>query len=55
MSKTEGPKSGYNFPHFLPETPLERVTKTAISTPKSYEDHPRQVKYGSPPPLPPGY
>ena len=37
MSKTEGPKS-YHFPH---------------STPKSYDDHPRQVKYGSPPPPPP--
>ena len=27
-----------------------RVTKTTISTPKCYDNHPRRVKYGSPPP-----
>ena len=53
MSKTEGPKS-YYFPPFSSRDTLG-VTKTANSTPKSYDDHPRQVKYGSPPlPPPPG-
>ena len=36
---------------FLPDT--LKVTGFTISTPKSYDEHPRQVKYGSPPP-PPG-
>ena len=34
MSKPEGPKSYLG------------VTKAAISAPTSYDDHPRQVKYG---------
>ena len=33
---------------FLPDT--LKVTGSTISTPKSYDEHPRQVKYGSPPP-----
>ena len=33
---------------FLPDT--LKVTGFTISTPKSYDEHPRQVKYGSPPP-----
>ena len=37
---------------FLPDT--LKVTGSIISTPKSYDEHPRQVKYGSPPPPPPG-
>ena len=37
---------------FLPDT--LKVTGSTISTPKSYDEHPRQVKYGSPPPPPPG-
>ena len=36
---------------FLPDT--LKVTGSTISTPKSYDEHPRQVKYGSPPPPPP--
>ena len=32
---------------FLPDT--LKVTGSTISTPKSYDEHPRQVKYGSPP------
>ena len=38
---------------FLPDT--LKVAVFTISTPKSYDEHPRQVKYGSPPPLPPGW
>ena len=30
-----------------------KVTGSTISTPKSYDEHPRQVKYGSLPPPPP--
>ena len=37
---------------FLPDT--LKVTGSTISTPKSYDEHPRHVKYGSPPPPPPG-
>ena len=37
---------------FLPDT--VKVTGSTISTPKSYDEHPRQVKYGSPPPSPRG-
>ena len=33
---------------FFPDT--LRVTGSAMSTPKSYDEHPRQVRYGSPPP-----
>ena len=33
---------------FLPD--ILRVTGSTISTPKSYDEHRRQVKYGSPPP-----
>ena len=33
---------------FLPDT--LKVTRSTVSTPKSYDEHPRQVKYGSPPP-----
>ena len=29
-----------------------KVTGSTISTPKSYDEHSRQVKYGSPPPPP---
>ena len=36
---------------FLPDT--LKVTGSTISTPKSYDEHPRHVKYGSPPP--PGF
>ena len=32
----------------LPDT--LKVTGSTISTPKSYDEHPSQVKYGSPPP-----
>ena len=32
---------------FLPDT--LKVTGSTISTPKSYDEHPRPVKYGSPP------
>ena len=35
---------------FLPST--LKITGSTISTPKSYDEHPRQVKYGSPPPPP---
>ena len=35
--------------HFI-RHPLETLPKSGILTPKSYDDHPRQVKYGSPPP-----
>ena len=48
----------YNFDSkykcFLPGT--LKVAGSTISTPKSYDEHPRQVKYVScPPPPPPGY
>ena len=33
---------------FLPDT--LKVTGSTFSTPKSYDEHPHQVKYGSPPP-----
>ena len=33
---------------FLPDT--LKVTGSTISTPKSYDEHPRQVKYGRLPP-----
>ena len=33
---------------FLPDT--LKVTGSTISTPKSYDEHPCQVKYGSPTP-----
>ena len=36
----------------LPDT--LKVTGSTISTPKSYDEHPSQVKYGSPPPPPLG-
>ena len=36
---------------FLPNT--LKATESTISTPKSYDEHPRQIKYGSLPP-PPG-
>ena len=32
----------------LPDTP--KVTRSTISIPTSYDEHPRQVKYGRPPP-----
>ena len=35
---------------FFPDT--LKVTGSTISTPKSYDEHSRQVKYGSPPPPP---
>ena len=38
-----------NFSSWHPE-----VTGCTISVPKSYDEHPRQVKYGSPPPPPSG-
>ena len=38
-------QSANNF--FLPDT--LKVTGSTISSPKSYDEHPRQVKYGSPP------
>ena len=40
--------------NFLSDT--VKVTGSTISTPKSYDDHPRQVKYGNrrPRPPPPG-
>ena len=31
-------------------TQCVKFTTSTISTPKSYDEHPRQVKYGSPPP-----
>ena len=37
---------------FFPDT--LKVTGSTISTPKSYDEHSRQVKYGSPPPSPAG-
>ena len=33
-----------NAIYFLPDT--LKVTGSTISTPKSYDEHPRQVKYG---------
>ena len=40
-----------NANFFLPDT--LKANGSTISTPKSYDEHPRQVKYGSP--LPPDF